>query len=130
MNYFLGAELNGSRLKIAAFKKSGQVLELIKLESLNLSNESNEASKELTNWINRSLTEPTSVKAVLTVSESTLYIKELEFPKIPQEKINEAVYWEIPSIAPVPQSDAVYDWQITSNTKDGSKILVIVGKNS
>lgn len=52
MNYYLGVELKGSRLKIAAFKKSGQFLELIKLESINLPNEANEASKELTNWIN------------------------------------------------------------------------------
>lgn len=130
MNYFLGVELNGNLLKIAAFKKTRQVHELFKLDTLNLPNEESEASKELNTWINRNLPDPSSIKVVLTISESTLYIKEMEFPKMSSDKLNEAVYWEIPSVAPIPQSDAVYDWQITSEQKNMSNVLVIVGKNS
>ena len=130
MNYFLGIEINGSLLKIAALKKTGQSFDLLKLDSVNLPNDAGEASKELRSWINRNLPEPSSIKAILTISESTLYIKEMEFPKLPPEKLNEAVYWEIPSIAPIPQTDAVYDWKITSEQKGNSNVLVIVGKNS
>ena len=130
MNYYLGVELNGSLLKISAFKKTGQTHELLKLDSLNLPSDSNEATKQLTGWISRNLPDPGSVKVILTVSESTLYIKEMEFPKMSSDKLNEAVYWEIPSIAPIPQSDAVYDWKIISEQKGMLKVLVIVGKNS
>ena len=130
MNYCLGVELNGSLLKIAAFKKTGQAYELLKLDSLNLPNDAGEAAKEVRSWANRNLPEPGPVKVVLTISESTLYIKEMQFPKMTPEKLTEAVYWEIPSIAPIPQSDAVYDWKITSEQKGNSNVLVIVGKNS
>jgi hypothetical protein len=130
MNYYLGVELNGNLLKIAAFKKTGQSFEILKLDSLNLPNDAGEASKEIKSWANRNLSEPGPIKVVLTISESNLYIKEMEFPKMPPEKLNEAVYWEIPSIAPIPQSDAVYDWKIISEQKGNSNVLVIVGKNS
>lgn len=130
MNYYLGIELNGNLLKIAALKKGGQSFDLLKLDSINLPSDAGEASKEVKSWVNRNLSEPGLIKAVLTISESTLYIKELEFPKMPPEKLNEAVYWEIPSIAPIPQSDAVYDWKITSEQKGNANVLVIVGKNS
>lgn len=130
MNYYLGIELSGNQLKISAFKKKGSVFELVKLDSFILSNETNEAIRELTTWIDRNLSDQTSVKAVLTISESALYIKELEFPKMEKAKLNEAVYWEIPSVAPIPQSDAVYDWQVISEEKGILSVLVFVGKSS
>ncbi len=130
MNYYIGAELNGNLLKIAVFKKTRQVFEIIKLDSINLPNDPDEASKELRFWLNRNLSEPSSIKVVLTVSESILYIKEMEFPKMSPEKLNEAIYWELPSIAPIPQSDAVYDWKKISEQKGSYNIVVLVGKSS
>jgi cell division protein FtsL len=130
MNYYLGIEFIGNQLKIAAFRKSRQYFELVKLDSINLLSDQNEAVKEISNWITRFLPDPTNLKAVLTVSESTLYIKELKFPKMPPEKLNEAVYWEIPAVAPIPQADAVYDWQIMSEEKGTQNVLVIVAKGN
>lgn len=130
MNYLLGAELNGSLLKVAAFKKSGQTFELIKVDSITLPMDPEESSKLLRTWASHNLSDPTSIKVVVTISESTLYIKEMEFPKMPKDKLNEAIYWEIPSIAPIPQTDAVYDWQTTTEQKGNSNVLVIVSKNS
>lgn len=130
MNYFIGAEINGNQLKISAFKKDGHTFDLLKLDSINLNTDPNEASKQLVIWIDKNLPQANSISAVLTISESALYIKELEFPKIPIEKFSEAVYWEIPSVAPIPQSDAVFDWQILSESKEMLKVLVIVGKSS
>ncbi len=130
MRYFLGVELKGNQLKVAAFKKNRKVYELVKLDVFGLPNDLNEATKQLTAWTSRFLPEHTSIRAVLTVSESALYIKEMEFPEMEEKKLNEAVYWEIPSIAPIPQSDAVYDWQIVSDKKGALKVLVIVGKHS
>ena len=130
MNYLLGVELYGNSLKIAAFKKSRQSLELIKLDQIYFSNDGGESLKQLIAWRDQNLPDLDSIKTVLTVSESNLYIKEIEFPKIPNEQLNEAVYWEIPSVAPIPQSEAVYDWRIVSEEKDILKTLVVVGKNA
>lgn len=130
MNYYIGAELNGSLLKVAAFKKSGQTFDLFKVDSITLPMDRDESTKLLRTWARNNLSEASSIKVVVTVSESTLYIKEMEFPKMPKEKLNEAIYWEIPSIAPIPQTDAVYDWQTTSEQKGNSNVVVIVSKNS
>jgi len=130
MNYYLGVELNGNQLKISAFKKSGSAFELFKLDSFKFSSNTNEAVKELTDWVSNNLPDQTSIKAVLTISESKLYFKELEFPKMDKTRLNEAVYWEIPSVAPIPQSEAVFDWQVISEEKGKLRVLVIVGKES
>jgi Tfp pilus assembly PilM family ATPase len=128
MNYYLGIELNGNQLKISAFKKRRSMFELVKLDTFNLAKETDEVIKELTSWIVHNLSDQTSVRAVLTISESILYIKVLEFPKMDSAKLNEAIYWEIPSVAPISQSDAVFDWQIISEDKGKLNVLVIVGK--
>ena len=130
MNYLLGIELNGNTLKIAAFKKGGREIELFKLDNIYFSNDGSEALKQLSVWRDQNLPDADSIKAILTVSESALYIKEIEFPKIQKEQLNEAVYWEIPSIAPIPQSESVFDWQVTSEEKDVCKTLVVVGKST
>lgn len=130
MNYYLGLELKGNQLKIAAFKKVRQSFEIVKLDTLDIPADADEATRVVSFWIGQHLAEATSLKAVLTISESSLYIKELEFPKIHGEKLNEAVYWEIPSVAPIKQNEAVFDWQIISEEKDMQKVLVIVGKSN
>lgn len=129
MNYFLGVELNGSQLKLSALKKSGQFYELVKIDSIFLANEESEAVNQLIAWKGENLPNAHSVKVVLTISESVLYIKELEIPKLKLPQLNEAVYWEIPSIAPIAQVEAVYDWRIISEAKDFVDVLAIVGKS-
>jgi hypothetical protein len=129
MNYLLGIEYNGNNLKISALKKSGKYFELFKLDSIFLSNEENEAIAQLAAWKGENLPNANSVKAVLTISESVLYIKELEIPKLNLPQLNEAVYWEIPSIAPISQAESVYDWRIVSEGKDTVNVLAIVGKS-
>jgi hypothetical protein len=129
MNYLLGIEYNGSNLKISVLKKSGKYFELVRLDSIFLANEENEAVAQLTAWKGENLPNAGSIKAVLTISESVLYIKELEIPKLKLAQLNEAVYWEIPSIAPISQAESVYDWRIVSEEKDSVNVLAIVGKS-
>jgi hypothetical protein len=130
MNYYLGAEINGSQLKLTALKRSGGQYELVKLDKINFVSESDEAVKQLAKWRELSLPDASSVKVVVTVSEAVLYIKEVQLPKIQSEKMDTAIYWEIPSVSPIPQSEAVYDWQIVAENKDNFNALIIVGKST
>ena len=80
MNYLLGAELNGNQLKIVALKKVGSTYEIVIIDKLNITGEGTDAVNQLIMWKDQKIPEATSVKVVLTVSESVLYIKEIEFP--------------------------------------------------
>ncbi len=130
MNYLLGAELNGNRLNISAFRKGRRVNELIKLDSLLLANDESETLSQLISWKENNLPNSNSVKVVLALSESVLHLKELEMPKLQPHQMTEAVYWEIPAISPISQTEAVFDWKLLGEEKNAMKVLVIVGKSS
>ncbi len=129
MNYLLGIELNGSQLKISVLKKSGQHFDLVKLDNIFFANDEVEAVAQLNDWKAKNLNQAHSIKAVLTISESLLYTKEIEMPRMSNRQLSEAIYWEIPSISPITQAEAVYDWETISESEGSQKVLVIVGKS-
>lgn len=129
MNYLIGAELNSNQIKLTALRKVGSSFEIAKLDKFTVTGDINDISKKLTSWRDTHLSDASSIKVIASISESVLYIKELDFPKIQSEKLSNAIYWELPSVAPIPQSEAVFDWYVISETKDTVKSLVFVCKS-
>jgi Tfp pilus assembly PilM family ATPase len=129
MNYLLGFELTGSNLKITALKKLNKNYQLFKLDKINLLDEGEKASEQLKEWVSRNLPNSEDVSAILALSESSLYLKELELPKVKNENIGEMIYWELGNLTPIPPGEAIYDWRVISSGSNTQKLLVMIAKN-
>lgn len=62
---------------------------------------------------------------VSAIPESKVFIKILELPKIPLDKIEQAIIWQAESLLPVAPENVYLDWQKIAETKEGKlKILL------
>jgi Tfp pilus assembly PilM family ATPase len=129
MNYLLGFELTGSNLKITALKKVNKGYQLFKLDKIDLLDEGEKASEQLKEWVSRNLPSLEEVSAILALSESSLYLKEIELPKVKNENIGEMIYWELGNLTPIPPAEAIYDWKIISTASNTQKLLIMIAKN-
>lgn len=66
-----------------------------------------------------------SKSVIVAIPESKVFIKILEIPKIPLEKVEQAIKWQAESILPVAQDNVYLDWQQIAQTQNGKiKILI------
>ncbi|MGD8744391.1 MAG: hypothetical protein PVJ52_02250 [Candidatus Woesebacteria bacterium] len=122
-NYLLGIEQSESQIKIAAFVVTGGDIKLHCLGKLPFSR-NDEFVNGFVNWMSENLKEAESVDAILSISESSVYLKEFNFSNMTQEQIAESVYWEAPEIAPFSATESVVD---SVTIRKGDKSSEVVG---
>jgi len=130
MKYFLGIEHTGSQLKIAAFKKDSKGYKLHRFDKLAYSGDSQKTRGELLAWKKLNLPGQVEAQAVISIAESTLFLKELTLPKLSKKQITEGVYWELAGLTPFPKNDMVFDWKELEKVDKKTNILAFSARES
>jgi len=69
-----------------------------------------------------------SNKAICSLPETKAFLRLINFPKMKEEEIKEAIKWEIEANIPLPLEQVYFDWQLLnknfSKNKDGSSALI------
>lgn len=128
--YWLGLEWLNDQIKLACLKKNGDKYQLISLERLAFpANKPESASKILSEWIDKNLPQNSQVKAVVTLPESSIFLKELELPQAKNKQLTEAIFWEVSSIAPISPNQAVIQWKKISEEEETVHLGAMVAKS-
>ena len=122
MKYFLGIEFTGSQLKIAAFKKDNKGFKVHRLDKL--------AFEDLLAWKKSNLPNDVEAQAVISIAESTLFLKELTLPKLSKKQITEGVRWELVGLTPFPKNDIVFDWKELEKVDKKTNVLAFCARES
>lgn len=128
-DYLLGLEWSTNYFKIVCLKKKNNSYRLFKIGDIAIS-QTNPAdtSRLLGEWVNNNLSKTESVGVVITLPESSIFLKELEIPKVKEKEISETVFWEISSMIPFPSGEAVVQWKKISDEAKVSRLTAIVAK--
>ncbi len=125
--YLLGIEVRGSQVKIAVLKKDRR-LKLISVQNLNLP--LGDASYEmLSEWVSKKFSSDDEILGAISVSESSIFLEKVKLPSIKKDQLDEALYWELSSVASFPISEAAYDWKISTDNKT-TYALVALAKSA
>lgn len=129
-DYLLGLEWLETYLKIACFRVDGKKFQLHQLDQLDIPRDDpDEAIRILQGWAEKNLDEKNQVEVVLTLPESSIFLKELELPKTKIKGLSEALFWEISSVVPFSPVDAVIQWKKISEKEKTVNLGAIVAKN-
>lgn len=127
-NYLLGIEYSSERVKCALLKRVGKSYELYALQNFEGSNESTPIDS-LIRWKTENLgAEP--VKAVVALTESLIFFKELTVPKVSKNALDEAIYWELSENSPIPASEAIYEWNQVASSREETKVSAMAIRES
>lgn len=108
INYFLGIEYSKERIKCALASYDGKKYEVSTLKDFEEDALSSSLQK-LIDWKVEKLGN-VHVKVIASISESTIFLKELTVPNAKKESLDEAIYWELSSASPLTPSQAIYEW--------------------
>jgi Tfp pilus assembly PilM family ATPase len=129
-HYLLGITWYPTRIKICRIAISGRTHKVIGLDAHNLDpTRSDSFTTVLTEYIATHTKPGDHIMAAVSIPESSVFLKEIDLPTIKTNQIETAVFWEIPSITPIASKDALYHWQLLSQTETTSQIAVMVMKN-
>lgn len=118
--YILGIEYSGTQFKIATFVKNGRRYTLKRFDRV--------AANKLKKWSQDVLTNASTIKGYLTVAESAIYLQEMVLPHANKKQLENAIHWEINSLTPIPQEEAVYDYKVLQNDKQKIRAIVMLIK--
>ncbi len=107
-NYYLGIEYSKDRIKCALSKFDGKNYILTDLQFF-AQDESGTPLKKLIEWKDNSFKD-IRIKAIISISESLIFLKELRIPNAKKSSMDEAVYWELSTASPLPPSQTIYEW--------------------
>lgn len=128
-HYLLGLEWSDQFLKIACFKESGKKYRLHKLAQLPLpSNDPERVADALGQWAEKIFAAESQVDVVIAIPESSIFLKELELPKVKEKGISEAINWEISPMLPFSVDEAVVQWQKIAEKEKTIRVGVIAVK--
>jgi Tfp pilus assembly PilM family ATPase/cell division protein FtsL len=128
--FYLGISLSTSLIKLACLQKTGNKFDLFAIERFDLKdNHVTEAASLINNWVKKSLPNGSSITAVVSLPESSIFLKELELPKTKDTELGTSVFWEISSVAPIPPHQAVLQWKRISQTNQSIKVAAFVARN-
>ncbi len=128
--YYLGIEVSGNTLKVAAFQKTGAKFKIKSLDTLSFAKGFGNAKEDLFPWIKEHFPQGSNVTAIVSLSESNLFLREMVLPKLSKNQIEEAVKWEVLGSTPFPKDDVVLDWKELEKTKEGTRVLAFCAKES
>lgn len=69
-------------------------------------------------------------EVIAALPEDKVYLKTVEIPKMPLDKINSAISWQIESIIPFKQKDIYFNWDLIGEGDNKLKLLVAVCEKS
>lgn len=133
MAYFsLGLELSVDCLKLVCLQKVDGKFRLFRLDQFEVPKNAHGLSDLLLAWQKERLPQKAKVEAVLSLSESLIFFKEMHLPKTNDKELNEAVFWEISSVASLPRSEVIWQWQQvgTSKEKEGVNLSAALVKKA
>lgn len=130
MKYFLGIELAGQQLKIAVFIKLKKGYSVYLLDRLVLDKNFDKAKEQILNWKKSKLPKCESAQAVLSLPESSLYLKELTVPNVKEKQIKEAIKWEIVNSNPFTNDDSIIEYEKIESENSKIKILCVCARES
>lgn len=67
-----------------------------------------------------------SIEVIAAVPEEKVFLKIIEIPKMPMEKIDSAIAWQIESIIPFKQKEIYFNWKLIGSNEDKLILLVAV----
>lgn len=126
--YLLGIEYSKERVKCAVLKLENKKYQIIALQNFENSDLSNSLDA-LCKWKNETL-QGEDAKAVISVSESLIFLKELKVPNASEKSVDEAIYWELSSDSPLPPASAIYEWTRLNDGEDGLNVVAMVIRES
>jgi hypothetical protein len=118
--YLLGLEYSEERIKCSLLKRGSKSFDLHALQNFE-GDGSRSPLEQLALWKTENIGSE-QVKAVVSVSESLVFFKELTVPNVKKEALDEAIYWELSENSPIPPSEAIYEWSELSRKKDEVKV--------
>lgn len=65
-------------------------------------------------------------EVVAAIPEEKVFLKTIEIPKMPVDKIDSAILWQIESIIPFEKKEIYFNWKIIGTSADKLKLLVVV----
>lgn len=68
----------------------------------------------------------TSNEVIAAIPEEKVFLKIIEIPKMPTDKIDSAILWQIESIIPFEKKEIYFNWKIVDASLDKLKVLVAV----
>lgn len=127
----LGVSWSATKLKLLCLKRGGKGYQVVSLDHLAIpDNNPDEAGKLLREWIGQHLPRDASVTAVVTLPESSIFLKQLELPKAKHGDLATTIFWEISTIAPIPPDEAVLAWKIISQDRQTTDLAAMVVRDS
>lgn len=125
--YLLGIELSDSQLKIACLgKNAAGKFRVFGLDRIDIGVNDSEIVTDLEKWIAEKFPKESEFRAVLALPESSIFLKEIELPKMKDKQAREAIYWELSSVAPIPSAEAIYEWKVIERKENTIKVLAMV----
>lgn len=66
----------------------------------------------------------TAKEIVAAIPEEKVFLKIIEIPKMPVEKIDSAIAWQLESIIPFKEKDVYYNWRIVGENQGKLRLLI------
>jgi len=130
-SFLLGIEWQATEIKIASVINEGKKFRLISLDHLSIPQSEPDKIKAIfSSWITAKFPIGSDIQAVITIPESQIFLKEISVPKIKAKKLNDVIFWEATSFAPMLPEEAVIQWGKISGDEKTQKIAVMVTRNS
>ncbi len=126
--HFLGIEYSKDRIKCALSQFNGKNYTITDLQFFS-QDESGTAISKLINWKD-SILKDVRIKAIISISESLIFLKELRIPNAKKEAMDEAVYWELSSASPLPPTQTIYEWMPIFQGKNESHVSAMAIRES
>lgn len=70
----------------------------------------------------------TSKEVIAALPEEKVFLKIIEIPKMPIEKIDSAIVWQLESIIPFEEKDVYYNWRIIGESGNKLKVFVAISE--
>ncbi len=120
IEYLLGVAYSPQELNIAVLKKSGKNYRLLDLSRV--------TPKNFTNWVKEQIPTNAEVYAVVTVPESLIFLQELEVPKLPDNELSEAIYWEVSTKTTSFPKESTLQWKKIGGDGRTQRVVTMVMK--
>lgn len=128
--YLLGIEWSASQIILAGLKKEGKLYKLFLIDRLpNTSSLPEEINPIIRQWVEKHFPKDSKISAVLTLPESSIFLKVLDLPKAKDKELSEAIFWEVSSLASNSPTEAIVQWKKISENEKTVRVAAMVTRN-